>query len=131
MKAEDLIRKAKTARENAWARYSDFKVGAALETRDGRVFSGCNIESASYGLTVCAERVAVWKAVSVGQRDFRRLAVVADSEDLTPPCGACRQIIWECCGDIEVLLANLRGRSVRYRMSSLLPAPFDSRFLDS
>jgi cytidine deaminase len=106
-------------------------VGAAVETRDGKIFGGCNIENATYGLTVCAERVAVWKALSEGESAFRRIAVVADSETLTPPCGACRQILWECCGDIEVLLANLQGKRERHRLRELFPHPFDKRFLRS
>ncbi len=129
MKVAELIDAALNARQNAWAPYSNFKVGAALETRDGRIVVGCNIENASYGLTVCAERVAIWKALSEGESKFRRIVVVADSQDMTPPCGACRQVIWECCGDIEVVLADLKGKSIRYKMSSLLPAPFDNRFL--
>jgi cytidine deaminase len=125
----DLIGAAKMVRLNARAPHSGFKVGAALETRKGRIYGGCNVENATYGLTVCAERVAIWKALSEGETEFRRIAVVADSDSLTPPCGACRQIIWEYCGDIEVLLANLGGKKVRYRVSELLPLPFDKRLL--
>jgi cytidine deaminase len=125
----DLITAAQMARLSARAAYSRFKVGAAVETRKGRLFGGCNVESATYGLTVCAERVAIWKALSEGETAFRRIAVVTDSESLTPPCGACRQIIWEYCGDIEVLLANLHGKKVRYRVSELLPVPFDRNCL--
>ena len=99
-----LIAAAREARERAVAPYSKFKVGAALETEDGLVITGCNIENSTYGLTVCAERVAVLKAVSEGHRAFRRIAVVADTRDPTPPCGPCRQILWEFCGDIEVIL---------------------------
>jgi len=129
MKVGDLVRAAKRARDNARAAYSGFKVGAAVETRKGKLYCGCNVENSTYGLTVCAERVAIWKALSEGESDFRRLVVVADTEDLTPPCGACRQIIWEHCGDIEVVLANLKAGRARYRMRQLLPFPFDSRFL--
>src|ERR1700729_3354775 len=100
---------ALAARENAYAPYSKFRVGAALEDAGGRVHSGCNIENATYGLTLCAERVAVFKAVSEGAREFRRIAVAADTDLLTPPCGACRQILWEFCSDIEVILVNLHG----------------------
>ena len=124
-----LIEAATRARNCALARYSNFCVGAALEADDGRVFTGCNIESAAYELTMCAERVAIWKALSEGARRFESLAVVADTERLTPPCGACRQIIWEFCGDIPVVLANLRGQTQTYRMSELLPHPFDADFL--
>lgn len=124
-----LIQQARRARTRAFAPFSEFKVGAALETRRGRVFTGCNIENASYGLTLCAERVAIFKAVSEGERLFKRLAVVADTVRLTPPCGACRQIIWEFCGDIEVILANRKGKRAVYRMRSLLPQPFDASLL--
>ncbi len=130
MKIEDLIRTAVQTRLNARAPHSEFKVGAALETRKGQAFGGCNIENATYGLTVCAERVAIWKALSEGETQFRRIVIVADSENLTPPCGACRQIIWEYCGDIEVILTNLRGKRATYRMSRLFPQPFDNRFLN-
>jgi len=129
MRSADLIAAAKTARRHARAPHSGFQVGAALETKGGKVFTGCNIENSTYGLTVCAERVAIWKALSEGESDFRRLAVVADTGVLTPPCGACRQIIWEYCGNVLVVLANLGGKSARYRMSDLLPLPFDKRFL--
>jgi cytidine deaminase len=104
-------------------------VGAALETSGGEVVGGCNIENATYGLTVCAERVALWKALSEGRDIFTRIAVVADTDDPTPPCGACRQLLWEYCGDIEVLLANLSGIKRRLRLSELLPLPFDARLL--
>ncbi len=129
MNISELVRKAERARIRARAAHSGFKVGAALETRNGKVFGGCNVENATYGLTVCAERVAIWKALSEGEDDFKRLVIVADSEDLTPPCGACRQIIWEYCGDIRVVLSNLKGRRATFRMSSLFPRPFDGRFL--
>ena len=102
-----LIDAALDARNHAHAPFSQFQVGAALEADDGRIFTGCNIENATYGLTVCAERVAVFKAISEGARKFRRIAVAADTDVLTPPCGACRQILWEFCGDIELTLANL------------------------
>jgi len=130
MKLSELIAAARRARLKARAMHSGFKVGAALQTRGGRVFGGCNVENSTYGLTVCAERVAVWKALSEGEGAFRRIAIVADSEVLTPPCGACRQILWEYCGDIEIVLANLSGRTAKYRLSKLLPLPFDNRFLD-
>jgi cytidine deaminase len=106
-------------------------VGAALETEDGNVITGCNIENASYGLTMCAERVAVFKAVSEGHRRFRRIAVVADTPVPTPPCGACRQILWEYAGGIQVLLANLERETGRYRMTRLLPMAFDAGVLSS
>ncbi len=129
MNKEKLIELAAEARERAFAPYSNFKVGAALETEDGDFFIGCNIESASYGLTVCAERVAIWKAVSEGKKSFKTIAVVVDTEELTPPCGVCRQIIWEFCHDIPVILANLKGKSETVMMSELLPRAFDTKFL--
>jgi cytidine deaminase len=124
-----VIEAATRARDCALARYSNFCVGAAIEADDGRIFSGCNIESAAYELTMCAERVTIWKALSEGARRFRRVAVVADTERLTPPCGACRQLIWEFCGDVPVVLANLRGDTETLQMSELLPRPFDADFL--
>lgn len=124
-----LIRAAAEARENAFAPYSEFRVGAALETDDGRIFTGCNVESATYGLTMCAERVAIWKAVSEGKRKIKQIAVVADTDELTPPCGACRQIIWEFGGDIPVIMANLHDKTQKFQMKDLLPHAFDTRFL--
>ena len=124
-----LIAAARAARDNARADYSKFKVGAALETADGTVITGCNIENATYGLTLCAERVAMFKAISDGHRDFRRIVVVADTDAPTPPCGPCRQILWEFAGDLEVILANLQRENARYQLSALLPLPFDARLL--
>ena len=117
-------------RQRARARFSNFKVGAALETDTGAVVTGCNVENATYGLTMCAERVALYKALSEGLDLFTRIAVVADTEDPTPPCGSCRQLLWEYCGDIEVILANLSEVKKRMRLSQLLPLPFDARLLD-
>jgi cytidine deaminase len=124
---EGLLTAARAAREFAQAQYSKFRVGAALETVDGVIVSGCNIENATYGLTLCAERVALVKALSEGHTVFTRIAVVADTEAPTPPCGPCRQLLWEYCGDVEILLGNLRQLTGRYRLSSLLPLPFDRR----
>jgi cytidine deaminase len=124
-----LVAAARTARLNAHADYSHFKVGAALETADGTIVTGCNIENATYGLTLCAERVAMFKALSDGHRHFRRVAVVADTEAPTPPCGPCRQILWEFGGDLEVILANLRRETGRHALRELLPLPFDRRLL--
>lgn len=129
MSASKLVAAARRARRNAQAAYSKFKVGAALETNDGTIITGCNIENATYGLTICAERVAVFKALSEGRRAFRRIAIVADTNDPTPPCGACRQILWEFAGDIEIVLANLDSVTATYQMSELLPHPFDRRLL--
>jgi cytidine deaminase len=128
-RAATLIRAARSARRFAHADYSKFKVGAALETRDGAIITGCNVENATYGLTICAERVAMFKAISEGHRRFRRVAVVADTQASTPPCGACRQILWEFGGDLEVILANLRRETGRHRLKDLLPLPFDARVL--
>ena len=124
-----LIEVATQARLNAQALYSGFKVGAALEVRGGALVTGCNIENASYGLTLCAERVALVKALSDGHTAFTRIAVVADTDTPTPPCGPCRQLLWEYCGDIDVILANLKGPAGRHRLADLLPLPFDSRLL--
>jgi cytidine deaminase len=116
---------AKSARENAHAPFSNFKVGAALETSDGELIGGCNVENATYGLTVCAERVAIFKAVSEGKKRFTRVCVVTDSEKPTTPCGACRQLLWEFCRDVEVVMGNLKGVLLRKKMSELFPLPFD------
>lgn len=126
---DSLIVAAKQARENAHAPFSNFRVGAAVRASSGRVYTGCNIENATLGLTCCAERVAIFKAMSEGERGFDAIAVVTDVEALTPPCGACRQIIWEFCGDIPVLLANLSGKVEKETSSGLLPRQFDSSFL--
>ena len=126
----DLLSAARAARLNALAPFSHFLVGAALETADGQVITGCNVENATYGLTLCAERVAaMFKAISEGHRRFVRVAVVADTEAPTPPCGACRQILWELGGDLEVILGNLGAEKGRFHMRDLLPLPFDGRLL--
>jgi cytidine deaminase len=124
-----LAQAALHARKQAHAPFSRFAVGAALEDASGRIHTGCNIENATYGLTICAERVAVFKAISEGARQFRRIAVAADTDRLTPPCGACRQILWEFCGDIEVVLVNPRGATEIHQMAELFPRPFDARYL--
>jgi cytidine deaminase len=126
---DSLIDAALRAREHAHAPFSKFKVGAALLDDGGQIYTGCNVENATYGLTVCAERVAVFKAISEGARKFRRIAVAADTGVLTPPCGACRQILWEFCGDIEVILTNLQGKTESLRLKDLFPRPFDASFL--
>ncbi|MDX6499226.1 MAG: cytidine deaminase [Blastocatellia bacterium] len=125
----ELIAAATEARARSVAPFSSFMVGAALRTKAGKIFTGCNIESASYGLTVCAERVAIWKALSEGERDFTDLVVVADTETLTPPCGTCRQIIWEFAKHATIVLANLRGQREEVHILDLLPRAFDARFL--
>jgi cytidine deaminase len=124
-----LAEAAIAARRHAHAPFSHFEVGAALEDESGRIHTGCNVENASYGLTLCAERVTVFKAISEGARRFRRIAIASDAGTLTPPCGACRQILWEFCGDIEVILVNLRGETESLRLASLFPRPFDATSL--
>ena len=126
---EPLIEEAKNARLHSVAPFSNFRVGAAVRTDSGKVYTGCNVESASYGLTVCAERVAIWKALSEGERQFTALAVVADTETLTPPCGTCRQIIWEFARGATIVFANLNGQSEVFHIADLLPRAFDARFL--
>jgi cytidine deaminase len=127
--SEALVAAARAARERAVAPYSNFKVGAALATPGGRIYGGCNVENASYGLTVCAERVALLKALSEGEREFTALVVVAETESPTPPCGPCRQLLWEYCGDIPVTLANNTRITGEHRLGELLPFPFDGRLL--
>lgn len=128
---QPLIEAAQQARLHSVAPFSNFQVGAAVRTESGKVYTGCNVESASYGLTVCAERVAIWKALSEGERHFTELALVADSETLLPPCGTCRQIIWEFARGARIVFANLNGESESFQMADLLPRAFDARFLKS
>ena len=126
---KELIDAAAAVRENAFAPHSGFRVGSALETEDGELLTGCNVESASYGLTMCAERVAIFTAVSKGKKKIKKIAVVTDTDQLTAPCGACRQIIWEFGGDIPVVLSNLHGKTQTVQMRELLPRAFDSTYL--
>ena len=126
---QSLVEAAKGARLQSVAPFSNFRVGAAVRTESGKVYTGCNVESASYGLTVCAERVAIWKALSEGERHFTDLVVVADTDTLTPPCGTCRQIIWEFARNAEIVFANLSGESETFHIADLLPRAFDARFL--
>jgi cytidine deaminase len=126
---QQLLETAKQARLQSIAPFSNFLVGAAVKTEAGKVYTGCNVESASYGLTVCAERVAIWKALSEGERDFSELAIVADTGSLTPPCGTCRQIIWEFAKNATIVLGNLRGETQIVSIRELLPRAFDARFL--
>jgi cytidine deaminase len=129
---EELVEQARAAREHAHAPYSKFRVGAALETRAGRVFTGCNVENSSYGLSICAERVALFKAISEGEREFTRIAVIADTPERMPvrPCGACRQVISDLMGaEAEVVMSNLRGELETHQVKELLPAPFDRNYL--
>ena len=127
--SDPLIAAALAARLHAFAPYSKFLVGAAIEDTTGRIHTGCNVENATYGLTICAERVAVFKAISEGVRQFRRVAVAADTDTLTPPCGACRQILWEFCGDVDIILVNPRGKTETYRLKELFPKAFDASYL--
>ncbi len=120
----DLVDEARKARENAVAPFSKFKVGAALRTAEGKVYRGCNVENCTYGLTVCAERVALLTALAAGERKFTAVAVVTQSEEPSTPCGPCRQLMWEYCGDIDVTLANLTGQRVEYKLATLFPHPF-------
>ena len=124
-----LIAAALAARAHAFAPFSKFPVGAAIEDAGGGIHTGCNVENATYGLTICAERVAVFKAISEGVRKFHRVAVAADTASLTPPCGACRQILWEFCGDVEITLVNLQGKTEIYQLKDLFPKPFDVSYL--
>jgi cytidine deaminase len=128
---QELIKKATTARLQSIAPFSNFLVGAAVRTAEGKVYIGCNVESASYGLTVCAERVAIWKALSEGERNFTELAIVADTDTLTPPCGTCRQIIWEFAKNATIILGNLKGETEVVSIRELLPRAFDARFLSA
>ena len=120
----DLIKEATKARENAAAPFSKFKVGAALRTAGGKIYHGCNVENCTYALTVCAERVALLSALAAGERKFTAIAVVTQSDEPSTPCGPCRQLMWEYCGDIDVSLANLSGQRVDYKLSTLFPHPF-------
>jgi cytidine deaminase len=126
----DIVEAARIACARARATFSEFKVGAALETSDGRIVTGCNVENSTYGLTMCAERLAMFKAISEGHRSFKRIAVVADTGQPTSPCGACRQILWEFGGDLEVILADLHAVKSRHQLKDLLPHPFDARFIE-
>jgi cytidine deaminase len=122
---ERLVAAATSARQNAVSKRSGFSVGAAIEDAQGKIWGGCNVENSTYGLTVCAERVAIWKALSEGVRQFRAVAVVTGAQEPTPPCGACRQILWEFAGDVPIVSATTGGGRKRYRLSEIFPEPFD------
>lgn len=126
---EELLRAAWEVRERAHAPFSKFKVGSALRDDSGRIFTGCNVENATYGLTMCAERVAIFKAISEGAGKIEQVVVVADTNTLTPPCGACRQLLWEFCRDAELVLGNLSGQRERLGIEQIFPRPFDDSFL--
>lgn len=128
---DELVAQARQARLAAHAPFSKFQVGAAILTADGRVYTGCNIEHSVYSLTMCAERVAIFKAVSEGARGFLKIAIVADSENVTPPCGCCRQSLWEFAGPgLRIVLASLAGKTRACDIEELLPLPFDASFLE-
>lgn len=127
---EELIIVAKQAREKSYSPYSGFSTGAAVLTLEGRVFSGTNIENATYGLTNCAERTAIFKAVAAGYKEFEGLVVVADTERPVPPCGACRQVLVEFGTDIEVIMANLKGDIKKSSSGKLLPGAFSRKDID-
>ncbi len=126
MTIKDLLELARQARQHARCQYSGFAVGAALQGKDGRVFTGCNVENASYGLTICAERVALLKALSEGADKFTRIAIVAESDRPTPPCGPCRQLLWEYAGDLDVILGDLKKQTARFPLRELFPHPFEA-----
>jgi cytidine deaminase len=121
----DLISEAIAARANAIAPWSKFAVGAALEAADGSIWRGCNVENASLGLTICAERVALLSAIARGHRKFGAIAVATDAESPAPPCGPCRQLLWEYCGDLSVTLVNLSGKRREFTLAELFPFPFE------
>ena len=125
--ADELIKKAGVAKENAYAPYSGFRVGAAVLTKEGVCYTGCNVENASYGLTCCAERVALFTAIAAGERDFRAIAIISDVEEYITPCGACRQTLIEFNPDMEVIMANNKGEYQTSKASDLLPAAFRFR----
>jgi cytidine deaminase len=126
MTLKQLLDAARAARRHARCQYSGFAVGAALLSKDGQVFTGCNVENASYGLTICAERVALLKALSEGADEFTRIAIVTESEIPTPPCGPCRQLMWEYAGNIDVILGDLKKQTARYSLKQLFPCPFEA-----
>lgn len=125
MKDSELIEKAKKARERAYAPYSKFKVGTALLTKGGKVYTGANVENATFGLTVCAERIAIFKAITDGEKNFVKIAVVADKNEPVTPCGACRQVLSEFASDLKIICANLKGKTERYSLKKLLPEAFE------
>ncbi|MCK8826916.1 cytidine deaminase [Natroniella acetigena] len=126
---EKLIAEAKQAREKAHVPYSNFKVGAALLTTDGEIYTGCNVENSSYGLTNCAERTAIYKAVSEGDKEFEAIAIIADTEGACSPCGACRQVILEFGSEIDVIMTNLNGETITKKASELLWGAFSQKDL--
>ena len=126
---KELINKALKEKESAKAFFSNFRVGAILITDDDKIYRGCNIEISSFSLTICAERVAIFKAVSEGENKFKSIFIASDSDKITPPCGACRQVLWELAGDIDVIMINRNGEYQQTKMSALLPLGFDKSYL--
>ena len=124
-----LAKAALKAKRNAFSPFSKFKVGAAILTQDGTIFSGCNIENSSYGLTICAERVAIFNAISSGASIFSAMAIVSDDSDFTPPCGACRQVLLELAGDIDFIMIDSKKRIKIMKLTSLLPFAFTGKNL--
>ena len=129
MKYKTLIEAAMRAKNNSYSPYSNFRVGAALLTKTGKIFTGCNIENSSYSLTICAERTAIFKAVSEGQRNFKAIAISSDMKEIIPPCGACRQVLMDLASDIDVILSGSNNKPIIIKLSKLLPMPFDSKML--
>ena len=123
---QELIKKAKEAKGKAYAPYSGFKVGAAIEAESGIIYTGCNVENSSFGLSMCAERVAIFKAVSEGERKFKKIAIVANTKGPVSPCGACRQVMSEF-GNFDVILANDDGEIEQTTVDQLLPGAFNLR----
>ncbi len=129
MNEDEILQKLRRTRDQALARYSGFKVGSVVTTRDGKVYTGHNIESSSYGLTICAERVALFKALSEGEREFDKIYIMANNDEFCPPCGACRQVLMDYAPDIEVILVTDSGRKASYKLSELLPVAFTEQRL--
>jgi cytidine deaminase len=125
----ELLTAALHAKQRAHAPYSNFPVGAALLAASGRIYTGCNIESSSYSLTICAERTAIFKAVSEGERQFKAIAIASNDPHFTPPCGACRQVLWDLAGNIDIIMATPQGTSRTVKLKKLLPHAFDNRNL--
>ncbi|MGC8596028.1 MAG: cytidine deaminase [Candidatus Kryptoniota bacterium] len=128
-KYSQLIKLSTEARNNAHAPHSNFRVGAAIEGKSGKIYSAFNIEVSSYGLSMCAERIAIWKAISLGEKEFKRIALVSDARDFCTPCGACRQVLYELAGDIEIIMTNGDNEIEVKRLSQLLPEAFTSETL--
>jgi cytidine deaminase len=129
MSTDELINSALKERNSAKAFFSNFRVGAILVSDNNKIYRGCNIEISSYSLTICAERVAIFKAVSEGEKKFKSIYIASDSEKITSPCGACRQVLWELAGDIDVYMINRTGEYESQKMSTLLPLGFDKTYL--